>query len=66
MEEARAEINEFANENDQLKIAVAKARYLVLPPAGETSVEEKRQINLLRIENEELKNEVRLKTAKPR
>ena len=62
---ARVAINEIANENDALKMEVAKARYSSgsNPPegAGEESLSdaEKDEINTLMVENEELKKEVR-------
>ncbi len=62
LQSARAEINEMANENDQLRMQVGKARYGSGGPAEiEVSMtdKEKDQMNTLIAENEELKNEVR-------
>ena len=63
---ARVEINEIVNENDALKMEVAKARYSSgLAPSEEEEEEEslsdaeKDEINSLMVENEELKKEVR-------
>ena len=62
---ARVAINEIANENDALKMEVAKARYSSgsNPPEGDgeesLSDAEKDEINTLMVENEELKKEVR-------
>ena len=58
---ARVEINEIVNENDALKMEVAKARYseAVNPEEESLSDAEKDEMNTLMVENEELKKEVR-------
>ena len=63
LKSARVEINEIVNENDALRMEVAKARYST--PSGLTAEEEesmsdaeRNEINTLMVENEELKKEV--------
>ena len=55
--ETKVSLNEIANENEQLKLAVVKARYAKRPSTS-LSVEDKDKINFLRTENDELKHEV--------
>lgn len=72
LDEAKSVLNDVANENDQLKLAVARARYatpppvevvLLPPPSADDDASvitvEKEHINTLISENEELKSEVR-------
>ena len=56
LKEARQTLNEVSHENEQLKLAVAKARYGT-PQKSKT--EDLKNINELRTENDDLKNEVR-------
>lgn len=55
LQQTKASLNEIASENEQLKIAIGKARYGGPPPTPE---QERERIEKLQLENEELKNEV--------
>ncbi len=57
LDEAKQSLNAAKNENDQLKLAVAKARYAAPPIA--VTLSEKVLMNDLKNENEELKKEVK-------
>ncbi len=55
LQQARESLNIVANENDQLKLAIARERYGI----RQAPIEEREKMNVLQTENEELKTEVR-------
>merc|ERR1711881_68800 len=65
LKEAKKTLNDITNENQQLKIAIGKARYGT--PIVETSRrQDLENINILRTENQDLKAQVgKIRYAKP-
>ena len=62
MKQTKKALNEIAAENDLLKLAIGKARYGI-PPAV-VSDEEREKMNQLKLENDELKTEVRPRSCR--
>lgn len=56
LQETRKSLNAVSHENEQLRMAIGRARYSAPPPP---SLSEREKMNLLQTENEELKKEVR-------